>query len=275
MATSLGDSPLGNRTDYVAEYDPGLLFGVARAKNRETLSLVGKLPFSGNDLWNAYELSWLGPTGMPVVYVGTLLFDADSTNIIESKSLKLYLNSLNNHRFATQAHAIDTIEKDLGAVSGARVRVKLNTGAAPVASAETPSPGLCIDDPNTPIEDYELKPELLSGAANGDPVSATLYSDLLRSCCPVTGQPDWGRVLVSYQGPGIDHHALLRYIVSFRNHAEFHEHCVERMFVDILNYCAPTRLTVYARYTRRGGLDINPFRSNFEPAPPNVRHERQ
>lgn len=275
MVTPLDDSPLGNRTDYVADYDAGLLFGVARAKNRASLGVTGELPFRGEDLWNAYELSWLGPTGLPVVRVGTLIFDAGSPNIIESKSLKLYLNSLNNHRFTTEAHMIDTVEADLTKVSGAPVRMRLDSSAAPVANAETSSPGWCIDDPSTPISEYELNPQLLKGAAGGEAASATLYSDLLRSCCPVTGQPDWGRVLVRYQGPWIDHRALLRYIVSFRNHAEFHEHCVERMFVDILNYCEPTQLTVYARYTRRGGLDINPFRSNFEPPPPNLRHERQ
>lgn len=275
MATSIQDSPLGSGSEYVTEYAPQLLYPVARSETRSTLGLGAALPFAGEDLWNAYEVSWLGANGLPVVRVGTLVFAAASPNIIESKSLKLYLNSLNNTRFDSEQQAIETIRRDLAAASGAPVRVDLAAPSSGIDQSGHPPRAWCIDDDSTTIDTYELSPQLLDGAARGPSLCASVYSNLLRSCCPVTGQPDWACVTIRYEGPWIDHQALLRYLVSFRNHAEFHEHCVERIFLDIKNHCPVSKLSVYARYTRRGGLDINPFRSDFENAPLNWRHQRQ
>jgi len=275
MATSIKDSPLGSGSEYVSDYAPQLLYPVPRSETRAVLGLGDALPFTGEDLWNAYEVSWLGPHGLPVVRMGTLTFDATSPNIIESKSLKLYLNSLNNTRFESEEQAIEAIRRDLAAASGAPVRVRLAPPSTCVGQAASAFEGWCIDDDSTQIDTYEVSPRLLHGAARGPDLCATVYSDLLRSCCPVTGQPDWASVMIRYEGPWIDHRALLRYLVSFRNHAEFHEHCVERIFVDLKTHCGARKLSVYARYTRRGGLDINPFRSDFEKPPHNWRHERQ
>jgi 7-cyano-7-deazaguanine reductase len=268
-------SPLGRSHGYVASYDPGLLFPVARATSRRKIGVGSDLPFHGEDLWNAYELSWLSTGGLPVVRVATLRFAAHSPNLIESKSLKLYLNSLNNSTFESDAHVRDVIMQDLERASGASVAVDFSAPSLSSDWQATSMEAWCIDDDRVSIDTYEVNPEFLKDSANGDVVGATVYSNLLRSVCPVTGQPDWGTVQIRYQGIWIEHRALLRYIVSFRNHADFHEHCVERMFMDIKRYCEPVKLSVYARYTRRGGLDINPFRSDYEAPPANVRHERQ
>jgi len=275
MAGTIDDAPLGDQTAYPQTYDPGLLFPIERAQSRAPLEIGDALPFHGEDIWNAYEVSWLGPGGLPVVRIGTIWFDAHSPNIIESKSLKLYLNSLNNTRFDSEKHATAAIRADLSAASGAPVRVALHALGSSVPNVTAVLPGRCIDDATTAVDTYSVEPAFLQNATSGKPVFETVYSDLLRSCCPVTGQPDWASIVIRYRGPAIDHQALLRYVVSFRNHADFHEHCVERIFMDIKRYCEPTALSVWARYTRRGGLDINPFRSDAEPPVDNVRHERQ
>lgn len=256
-------------------YDPSLLYPIARAIARNGLGLRSPLPFYGEDVWNAYEVSWLMPTGVPCVRVATIRFSAESPSIIESKSLKLYLNSINNHVFQSDAHAADVITTDLSSACGAAVSVDL---VSPSLSTGPDTPAWdawCIDDQTVRIDDYEVNPGLLAADANGEMVGATVYSNLLRSLCPVTGQPDWASILIRYNGPWIEHRALLRYLVSFRNHADYHENCVERIFCDIRERCHTIRLSVYARYTRRGGLDINPFRSDFESAPSNIRVERQ
>lgn len=275
MAT-LDDAPLGRTSAVPADYAPELLFAVPRADGRAGLGLSGVLPFHGEDVWNAYEISWLGPGGRPEVRLGELRFACTSPNIVESKSLKLYLNSLNNTRFDDEAAIRRTLEKDLAAVSGAPVRVTLwplDAGALPLVSALE---GWNIDDAATTVERFDVDASLLDGAAGAGPeLCATFTTDLFRSCCPVTGQPDWASVAIRYEGRWIDPAALLRYLVSFRNNAEFHEQCVERLFCDIKTRCGPRKLTVHARYTRRGGLDINPFRSDFEPVPANRRLARQ
>jgi 7-cyano-7-deazaguanine reductase len=273
LMTTLDRSPLGKPTDYPERYDPALLFPIARAGQREALGLREKLPFAGVDLWTAYEITWLDVQGKPRIAIGELRVPADSPSIIESKSLKLYLGS-----FAQESASIDEIarriEADLGRACGATVTVALspavNTGRPGFAAL----PGESLDEIELATDVYEPDPGSLT--ASGGNVDETLRSALFGSRCPVTGQPDYGDVMIHYRGMRIDRVGLLRYLVSFRRHAAFHESSVERMFVDILGRCAPRALTVYARFTRRGGIDINPFRSNFEPGPPQgVRTLRQ
>lgn len=267
---------LGQVTDYPRHYDAGLLYAVPRAQQRAALGLEQgtALPFHGVDVWNAYEMSWLTPLGKPRVVLGRIEVPALSPNLIESKSIKLYLNSLNAERMGSDAEVAALIGRDLSACAGAPVRVVLSELSASEGRTLNALPGHNIDGALVRCSVFE--PD--AGLLRCDEVWAdeTLSSDLLKSNCPVTGQPDWASVMVRYRGPRLDRAALLRYIVSFRDHAEFHEHCVERMFVDILTRCRPQALTVYARYTRRGGLDINPWRSNHEiGAPPEARLARQ
>ncbi|PLX82923.1 MAG: NADPH-dependent 7-cyano-7-deazaguanine reductase QueF [Desulfuromonas sp.] len=276
MSDDLSNLPLGKTTTYASAYDPGLLCPVPRRLKRDELGLEGELPFSGYDIWNAYELSWLTERGKPVVAIGEVLVPCESPNLIESKSFKLYLNSINQTRFPSQDEVCRVLTDDLSRAAGAPVRVSLQPNALLSGCALESLPGECIDDLDIAIDDYRLNPELLEAAADPqEQVSESLHSHLLKSNCLVTGQPDWGSVLVRYQGGRIDREALLRYLVSFREHNEFHEQCVERVFTDLLRFCSPEKLTVYARYTRRGGLDINPFRSNFEVDIPNLRLPRQ
>ena len=267
--------PLGKATSYRDEYDAGLLCPFPRAPKRAELGLSGPLPFAGFDQWNGFELSWLNEKGKPVVAMAEFRFPCTSEFLIESKSFKLYLNSFNQTRFADQAAVAATLEKDLGAACGAAVKLRL----LPVAGGDPvigELPGRCLDELDIAIDRYDYASELLDGAAcPAMVVEETLHSHLLKSNCLVTRQPDWASVLIRYHGPAVDHAALLRYLISFRRHSEFHEQCVERIFTDLLRYCAPEKLTVYARYTRRGGLDINPFRSNFENDIPNWRLVRQ
>jgi len=273
MMTTLDRSPLGKPTDYPERYDPALLFPIARAGQREALGLRGPLPFSGVDLWTAYEITWLDAQGKPRIAIGEFRVPADSPSIVESKSLKLYLGS-----FAQEPASIDEIarriEADLARACGVSVSVTLSPAANTAGAAFAELPGESLDEIELATDVYEPDPDAL--AAAGDIVDETLRSALFRSRCPVTGQPDYGDVMIRYRGMRIDRAGLLRYLISFRRHAAFHESCVERMFVDILSRCSPRVLTVYARFMRRGGVDINPFRSDFEPGPPEgVRTPRQ
>ncbi|NLF52963.1 MAG: NADPH-dependent 7-cyano-7-deazaguanine reductase QueF [Thauera phenolivorans] len=254
-------SPLGQPVAYRDTYAPELLFPIARQLKRDELGLrADALPFVGEDLWNAYELSWLDPRGKPVVAIGRFRVPADSPRLVESKSLKLYLNAFNQQRFAGVEEVRETIARDLSAAAGGEVRVALEPLAQRPQRASAYPEGSCIDGLDIEIDRYQPDPGLLRAA--GPEVSETLYSHLLKSNCLVTGQPDWAMVVVRYRGPAIDREALLRYVVSFRQHNEFHEQCVERVFCDIRARCAPRELAVWARYTRRGGLDINPFRAS-------------
>lgn len=258
-------SGLGHSTDYPDSYDAGLLFPMPREASRAPLGLAADaLPFAGIDRWHAWEVSWLNPQGKPEVAVGRIDVPADSPFMIESKSLKLYLNGYNSERMASLEAVRALIETDLSAACQAGVTVELySPDALPGPAVQLP--GESIDALDIACERYHPDPALLS--AGGDTVEETLRSDLLKSNCPVTLQPDWASLIVHYVGPRIDRAGLLRYIVSFRNHADFHEHCVERIWVDLMERCRPDRLTVFACYTRRGGLDINPWRSNFETLP--------
>ncbi|ARU88985.1 NADPH-dependent 7-cyano-7-deazaguanine reductase QueF [Pseudomonas sp. M30-35] len=276
MHPAAEDSPLGKSSEYIATYTPSLLFPIPRAPKWAELGLNAEtLPYQGVDFWNCFELSWLMPTGKPVVAIGEFAIPADSTNIIESKSFKLYLNSLNQSVFSSTAELVEVMSKDLSAVAGKPVSVKVRSLDDVAADGVASLPGLCIDDADISISNYEQpQPELLR-CDTLRVVSETLYSHLLKSNCPVTGQPDWGTVVIEYRGPALDQGSLLAYLVSFRQHADFHEQCVERIFLDIQRLLKPDSLTVYARYVRRGGLDINPYRSTGPIKPDNRRLVRQ
>ncbi len=275
-------SQLGQRSAYVDRYDPTLLFPLPREPKRREIGISGRVPFLGADLWTAFELSWLNPRGKPQVALAHITIPCESTHIVESKSFKLYLNSFNNTAFESAEVVRERIRTDLSAaiwqggpvMAGAGVRLLLPEAFGREAVQELP--GLCLDRLDVECNLYQPAPELLSAAHHEQPVTEVLTSHLLKSNCLVTGQPDWGSVQVRYSGPPIDQAGLLAYIVSFRNHNEFHEPCAERMFWDIWRRCRPTQLSVYARYTRRGGLDINPFRASWPQAlPPNTRTARQ
>jgi len=268
-------SPLGKDTAYPDRYDPGLLFPIPRAAGRADLGLGATLPFHGVDVWNAYELSWLDMRGKPQAAMAEFRVPATTPNLIESKSFKLYLNGFAQEPLASAAALRALLQQDLTTAAGDVVEVTIRPlrGAAHVL-AELPGESidalpLAIDDYGPPKADY-LRADPAAGT-----VEETLVSDLLRSNCPVTGQPDWGSVQIAYRGAPIDREGLLRYLVSLRTHSGFHEQCVERIYTDLMARCAPQRLSVYARYTRRGGLDINPFRSSEPAAPDNPRGVRQ
>lgn len=268
-AKELAGLTLGKKTEYANQYDPSLLQPVPRSLNRNDLNLGNELPFLGCDIWTLYELSWLNDKGLPQVAIGEVAIPATSANLIESKSLKLYLNSFNQTRFADWAEVQACLQKDLSACAGESVQVEVKSLAAYTAQPIVTMQGECIDDQDIEISSYDFDDTLLAEASSDEIVEETLHSHLLKSNCLITNQPDWGSVEIAYRGPKIDREALLRYIVSFREHNEFHEQCVERIFTDISRYCHPEHLTVLARYTRRGGLDINPFRSSHQAAPAN------
>ena len=269
-------SPLGKASEYIATYTPSLLFPIPRAAKWAELGVSAQtLPWQGTDFWNCFELSWLLPSGKPVVAIGEFAIPADSPNIIESKSFKLYLNSLNQTAFDSPQALQACLEKDLSAAAGKPVGVRLRSLGEVEQEGVVGLPGQCIDELDVSISNYEQpQPELLR--CNPDNVvEQTLHSHLLKSNCPVTGQPDWGSVVVEYRGPELDAASLLTYLISFRQHADFHEQCVERIFLDLKRLLDPQHLTVYARYVRRGGLDINPYRSLGPISPDNRRLVRQ
>jgi 7-cyano-7-deazaguanine reductase len=276
-------SQLGRASAYVDQYDASLLFPIPRAAQRDTMGIASdRLPFFGADLWTAFELSWLNPRGKPQLAIAHFTIPCETPNIIESKSFKLYLNSFNSSVFADAQAVRDRLRTDLGeavwrgsdrtAGIGVRLLAPDAFDLEPVHELD----GLDLDRLDIECSHYQPAPELLSADLTQPPVTETLTSRLLKSNCLVTGQPDWGSVQIRYNGPPIDQAGLLAYIVSFRNHNEFHEPCAERIFTDIWKRCQPTQLAVYARYTRRGGLDINPFRTSWPQAlPANIRTARQ
>lgn len=273
---ALSGLTLGKTTDYRDQYDASLLQGVPRSLNRDPLGLKAEsLPFSGADIWTLYELSWLNARGLPQVAVGHVELNYASINLVESKSFKLYLNSFNQTRFASWEEVRATLERDLSACAQGDVTVALyrldEIEGQPIAHFH----GSCIDDQDIVIDNYAFDADLLTDAASGKVIEETLVSHLLKSNCLITHQPDWGSVQIQYRGPKIDREKLLRYLVSFRHHNEFHEQCVERIFTDIQRFCQPESLSVYARYTRRGGLDINPWRTNTPFVPATGRLVRQ
>jgi 7-cyano-7-deazaguanine reductase len=269
-------STLGQSVAYPSSYDASLLFPIPRAEARAALGLDETLPFVGVDLWNAYELSWLDLRGKPQVALAEVRVPAMSPHLVESKSFKLYLNSFAQERLANAEALRAAMISDLSAATGASVSVSLIAPTSPQAFPVSVLPGELIDSVAITIENYgPPAPELLKSDAQ-ESVEETLVSHLFRSNCPVTGQPDWASLQIAYVGPRIDRAALLRYLVSFRTHSDFHEACVERIFLDLRARCAPVKLSVYARFTRRGGLDINPFRALPGAAmPDNLRLSRQ
>ena len=261
-SSALEKLTLGKAVEYVQTYSPELLQAVPRSLSREAIGLTDKLPFTGEDIWNAYELSWLNSRGKPQVAIMQCVVPFDSPNLIESKSFKLYLNSFNQSKIESVESLTTTLETDLSHCAGKPVAVKVILPKDFASQKIEDMPGQNIDDQDIEFSDYQLDASALKTHANQ--VSETLSSNLLKSNCLITNQPDWGSIMIRYSGTQIDRESLLRYLISFRMHNEFHEQCVERIFRDIKHFCKPSELTVYARYTRRGGLDINPFRSDFE-----------
>ena len=276
---------LGQSSAYADRYDASLLQPIARRLQRAHLGLTeGKLPFLGADLWTGYEVSWLNPKGKPQLALLQLTVPCETPNLVESKSLKLYLNSFNQSVFADMAAVREAIARDVsaaayghdGSAKYARIGLTLLPPDAFDQQRVAELSGLDLDRLDIDCDTYSPQPDFLQADQSQMPVVEVLSSRLLKSNCLVTGQPDWGSVQIAYTGAPIDQEGLLRYIVSFRQHQEFHEHCVERMFCDILAHCQPSKLSVYARYTRRGGLDINPFRTNSPQAlPAHIRTARQ
>ena len=270
---------LGQATQYPDQYDPSLLFPIPRAENRAKLGFKDSqaLPFVGVDIWNAFELSWLNKKGKPQIALAEFQIPANSPNMIESKSFKLYLNSLNSTHFADEHQLRELLIKDLSAVAGSKITIRIQATEAVAKKGMQEMSGVLLDrldievDPNLPADQ-----NLLGINESFGPIEQCLVSHLLKSNCPVTGQPDWASVQIRYQGRPILEEGLLRYLIGFRQLGEFHEHCVETIFTDIKRQCKPEKLSVYARYTRRGGLDINPFRTDYNsPWPDNIRHARQ
>ena len=269
---SVEQSLLGKDTNYPTQYQPDILFPIARAQARQAYAHVEGIQ-QGQDWWHVFEISWLNAAGIPQVAIGRLSLPATSPHLIESKSLKLYFNSLNFTQFESQAAFIATVERDLSHAAQAQVSLQLFQVDALEVSQPT---GLCIDD---------LVPERLENHPDAsllalDPVNqhveVQLYSHLLRSNCPVTGQPDWGTVFIRYQGAKPCYKSILAYIISYRQHNGFHEQCVEQIFADLWQKFSPEKLMVYATYTRRGGLDINPCRvSDLAWLPQPIRLSRQ
>jgi 7-cyano-7-deazaguanine reductase len=287
---NLSQAPLGKASSYTDQYDASLLFPIARAGKRAEIGLGGaadkahQMPFFGADMWTAFELSWLNLRGKPQVALAHITVPCESPNIIESKSFKLYLNSFNNTQFADSEAVQRLLKQDLSRAawqggdpqSAGQVSVRLIAPAMFDAQPVYELDGLNLDRLDIDCDRYTPAPDLLRTSHGEAPVSEVLVSHLLKSNCLVTGQPDWGSVQISYSGQAINQEGLLQYIVSFRNHNEFHEQCVERIFMDIWTQCKPTKLAVYARYTRRGGLDINPFRTSHPASlPANNRTARQ
>jgi 7-cyano-7-deazaguanine reductase len=267
---------LGKSVAYESSYNAGLLMPVPRAQTREENGIELPLTFKGIDIWNAWELSWLNEKGKPIVASARFQYSAASLNTIESKSFKLYLNSLNQTQFRSKEEVLHVLEKDLSKVAASAVDVTIyscNDNWPELGS----NFGICLDDIDINVSTYHLSPDLLKDSVSDEQavISEQLVSHLFKSNCMVTGQPDWASIFIDYTGRPINHKQLLQYLISFREHQAFHEPCVERIFTDLMSFCKPESLAVYCRYTRRGGLDINPYRSTSDNIPSNLRIWRQ
>ncbi|MDC1435837.1 NADPH-dependent 7-cyano-7-deazaguanine reductase QueF [Gammaproteobacteria bacterium] len=258
----MDDNPLGKETYYPGTFDPDLLVALPRSTNRNQLSLNEQLPFVGEDIWHAYEISWLNKQGLPKVAIGRFAFSCESPFIIESKSFKLFLNSLNQETFDDKHDVINLLTENLSHCASAEVKVTLFELEESVDLIKLPE-GICLDSVDVQINNYQPNSALLTNLEdNADEiVEECLYSDLFKSNCPVTNQPDWGTISINYKGPAISHAGLLAYLISYRLHSDYHENCIEKIFVDIQQNCNPQELTVQGNFLRRGGLDINPVRS--------------
>lgn len=267
------DSQLGKTTEYITKYNPTILFPIARAPKRAEINVTEPLPFYGYDVWNAYELSWLNENGKPQVAIGEIILPCDTPNIIESKSVKLYFNSLNNTQFPHLDSVITTIKNDLSKSAGKDIDVRIQLLEDIQDICTESFSGKCIDGLDITTNDYQVNPGLLS--VENESVEETLYSNFFNSICLATRQPDWASIKIQYQGKKLNREGLLKYLISYRNHSEFHEQCIERALMDILRRCQPNALTIEARFTRRGGIDINPIRSTQQITPSNCRQIRQ
>ena len=275
--SALNNLTLGKATEYKCHYDKSLLQGVPRSLNRDELTLAADaLPFYGIDLWNIYELSWLNKKGKPMVATGVVKVPFDSEFLIESKSFKLYLNSFNQSAFDSVEAVRQTLINDLSECANKPVEITLNSNLDKITDSLGSFNGSNLDSLDIDISEYQLAPSFLKNISSAETVTETLYSHLLKSNCLITSQPDWASIEISYTGKRLDREKLLKYLISFRQHNEFHEQCVERIFCDLMKHGEFTSLTVYARYTRRGGLDINPMRSTERsPVISNTRLLRQ
>ncbi|MCP4271557.1 MAG: NADPH-dependent 7-cyano-7-deazaguanine reductase QueF [Gammaproteobacteria bacterium] len=273
---SMSEILLGQDVSYESVYNPGLLAAVSRQQTRKAINIKQSQPFKGVDIWNAWELSWLNPRGKPQVACAMFSYSSESPHLVESKSLKLYLNSFNQSQFSTNKEVANLIEADLEKTVQSKVNVEIYSPRDNWPGLSK-TEGICLDEMDIAIAEYQLTPDLLSGSTDQDAevLSERLHSHLFKSNCMVTGQPDWATIFIEYKGKPIQHEALLKYLISFRSHQAFHEPCVERVFSDLMQYCKPEELSVYCRYTRRGGLDINPFRSTTDQSPENIREWRQ
>lgn len=276
-APELAGALLGQTTEYKDSYDASLLFPIPRKLNRDEIKVDdNNPPFKGEDVWTGYELSWLNPKGKPVVAVAEFFFDCTSKYLIESKSFKLYLNSFNQTTFDSFEQVQQTLVTDLSTASNSIVDVTLYASGEFDCLLPSALPGTCIDDLDVAIDEYQINPNLLKHAENADVIEETVHSHLLKSNCLITSQPDWGSLVIRYQGKAICHESLLKYVISFRGHNEFHEQCVERIYADMMEKLELTSLEVLARYTRRGGLDINPYRSTEQAKTPfRIKTNRQ
>lgn len=271
MSTELKTGPLGESSQYAEGYSPKRLFPMPRAEGRSAVGLRGALDWYGQDVWTGYEFSWLNERGKPEVAVMRLTVAAESSHIVESKSMKLYLNGYAQTRFDSTSKVRDRLAEDLSHAFGGAVAVELVALAEPSLGVSELA-GYCLDELDVEITDYQRNPDLLVLAATQGaketketketPVTQVLTTHLFRSLCPVTAQPDWASVIVSYSGAAIDQAGLLKYLVSYRQHQAFHETTVERIYADIWERCQPERLSVSGRFLRRGGLDISPTRSS-------------
>jgi 7-cyano-7-deazaguanine reductase len=270
----LSEAPLGKKTLYISHYQRDLLFPITRKTNRAELGLTDLLPFKGVDRWNAYELSWLNSKGKPIIALGEFIFPCESPNMVEAKSFKLYLNSFNNTPFISTDKVITTLQRDLTEIAGAPVEARIILVDQLTPQTTQNFPGTCLDQLDVECNVYQVHPDFLQTEATI--VTELLYSDLLKSNCLITGQPDWGSIQINYTGKKISHESLLKYIISFRNHNEFTEQCAERLFMDIMQRCAPQKLSIDIRYTRRGGIATDIYRSNeSKNRPENFRLYRQ
>lgn len=255
----MAENPMGKATEYPETYNPDLLLAIPRQTNRNLLGLSAELPFKGEDVWNAYELSWLNRRGLPQVAMARFHFTCESPFLIESKSFKLYLNSLNQEKYENREQLNTVLTGDLSGKSGSAVRVEFSEPESTQYAIQAPQ-GICLDNLDISINHYHPEPSLLVADINNQ-VQEQLFTNVFRSNCPITNQPDWGSISVSYKGSAISHEGLLAYLVSYRLHNDYHENCVEKIFVEIQDKCRPEQLRVQANFLRRGGLDINPVRS--------------
>lgn len=270
----IDEGPLGQASEYPNTYTPSLLHAISRADARAQVGIEHAELFHGEDLWTGYEFSWLDVGGKPVVAGLRFHVPCQSRAIVESKSVKLYLNSFAQTKFESHGAVQQTLDQDLTLAFQAPVMIEL-LELSQLAGAVQQLPGICLDDLSVRTDAYEREPHFLSVEDPQLSVHETLHSHIFRSLCPVTSQPDWASICVEYSGAPLSREGLLKYLISYRNHQAFHETTIEQIFVDIHQQCAPSRLSVYGRFQRRGGLDINPFRSLDEDNAPLYRLPRQ